>query len=432
MFAGIALLAVSADSLLFADLAQQSLPAAAVFLLLAGFGIKLALPGLHLWLPLTYRLAPAAAVAVLSGPMMKAGLVGWMRFLPPGAPGLDAWGMPLLILGSLGVVLGVLLGVLQHKPRAVLAYSSVAKMGLVSAVYGIALRHPTLAESLVPALLLFAVHHLLVKAALFLGVDLFERGGARRPLLIALGVLAAVLAAAPFSAGFAAKSALGAALHGELTLLMVLSAIGTAWLMIRFMVVLAGTPSTPVALSLPAALGFAAIGVLSLSAPFSPASLGFESSSLYPLVLAALSALAARGLVVRTAQAMPRPGLLWEQASGCWLPCVTGQAGRCRHFRCRSPGYAPCSTARRLRSIRPGPAAVSGGWQCWEAWRCSAWLSTECVTEIVHATFKEYALPVGRRRIPGCFTGNTAEEMLQTIPASVLAVRPRGFVSPLA
>jgi nucleotide-binding universal stress UspA family protein len=38
---------------------------------------------------------------------------------------------------------------------------------------------------------------------------------------------------------------------------------------------------------------------------------------------------------------------------------------------------------------------------------------------------------VGRSGIPGFFIGNTAEEVLQTTQASVLAVKPRNFVSPV-
>jgi len=33
--------------------------------------------------------------------------------------------------------------------------------------------------------------------------------------------------------------------------------------------------------------------------------------------------------------------------------------------------------------------------------------------------------------VPGFFMGNTAEEVLQTTMASVLAVKPAGFVSPV-
>lgn len=39
---------------------------------------------------------------------------------------------------------------------------------------------------------------------------------------------------------------------------------------------------------------------------------------------------------------------------------------------------------------------------------------------------------VGRSGIPGLIIGNTAEEVLQTTQASVLAVKPKGFVSPVA
>lgn len=306
LFAGIVMLAAASESLLFVDLAQQSLPPAAVTLFLIGFGIKVALPGLHLWLPMTYTVAPAIAVAVLSGPMMKTGLVGWVRFLPPGGPGLELWGTPLMLLGGVGVVLGVLLGVLQRTPRAVLAYSSVAKMGLMSALFGLALKYPQQADAIVAALLVFAVHHLLVKASLFLGVGLHERLGPNPWLLVGMGLLALSLAAAPFTAGSAAKQVLGHALDGELVLLMTLSAIGTAWLMIRLMVTLRRDSShttTPLDV---ASLPFFGIAALAALAPFAPAELLFESSSVYPLVFAALSALAARHWMARWVRQMPR------------------------------------------------------------------------------------------------------------------------------
>jgi hypothetical protein len=55
-----------------------------VGLLLVGFGIKAGVFGLHFWLPLAHPVAPAPASAVLSGAMIKAGLVAWMRLLPLG------------------------------------------------------------------------------------------------------------------------------------------------------------------------------------------------------------------------------------------------------------------------------------------------------------------------------------------------------------
>ena len=38
---------------------------------------------------------------------------------------------------------------------------------------------------------------------------------------------------------------------------------------------------------------------------------------------------------------------------------------------------------------------------------------------------------LGRSDLPGIFIGTTAEDLLQTTPASVLAIKPSGFVSPV-
>jgi formate hydrogenlyase subunit 3/multisubunit Na+/H+ antiporter MnhD subunit len=54
-------------------------------LMLAGFGVKMGLVGLHMWLPLAHPQAPVPASAVLSGVIIKAGLMGWLRFLPLGS-----------------------------------------------------------------------------------------------------------------------------------------------------------------------------------------------------------------------------------------------------------------------------------------------------------------------------------------------------------
>jgi len=55
---------------------------AIIVLALIGFGVKAGALPLHVWLPLAYQAAPAPASAVLSGAMAKAGLLGWMIFLP--------------------------------------------------------------------------------------------------------------------------------------------------------------------------------------------------------------------------------------------------------------------------------------------------------------------------------------------------------------
>ena len=212
LFSAIVMLAMQAGGSDFTSLRQINPNPFAVMLLIMGFGIKLALPGLHPWLPVTYAAAPAAGVAVLSGPMISAGLLGWLRFLPPGQAALIPWGEFLILVGIIGVILGIAVGLLQHKPKLVLAYSSISKMGLLASGFGIALAHPADAAWLLSALLLFTVHHLLVKSAMFLGIDLLDRHPARRWILLGLLVLGLALIGAPFTSGALAKVRLFSAL----------------------------------------------------------------------------------------------------------------------------------------------------------------------------------------------------------------------------
>jgi formate hydrogenlyase subunit 3/multisubunit Na+/H+ antiporter MnhD subunit len=238
LFSAVVLLAAGGDALGFADLTERGLPAAAAALLVFGFGVKLALPGLHVWLPLTYAAAPPAAAAVLSGPMFNAGLLGWLRFISPGTEGSVGLGEPLVALGTIGAALGLLAGLAQRDPRALLGYSSIAKSGLIAAVFGVALGHPEAAPAIIPALALFAMQHLLVKGTMFLGLGEWARVGNRPWVTIGLTLLALALAGAPLTGGVAAKVTLDGALAdagADLGLLFAASAIGAVLLMARFL-----------------------------------------------------------------------------------------------------------------------------------------------------------------------------------------------------
>jgi len=108
---------------------------ATVALLILGFGLKAGLVLLHVWLPLAHPAAPMPASAVLSGSIIKAGIIGLIRFLLFEA-GLPGWGM---VLGALGLVTafhGVVLGITQRYPKTILAYSSVSQMDVVMAALG--------------------------------------------------------------------------------------------------------------------------------------------------------------------------------------------------------------------------------------------------------------------------------------------------------
>lgn len=181
-------------------------------LLLVGFGIKLGVMPLHFWLPLAHPAAPTPASALLSGAMIKTGLLGLLRFLPFGAVAMPEWGLLCILVGIASTFLAALIGLTQDNPKTVLAYSSVSQMGLITIGIGAALMAPDAWQVIAPALLVYAVHHAVAKAALFLGVGVAQarmRSRWQRTLVTAGLLMAALsLAGLPLTSGFAAKTAL--------------------------------------------------------------------------------------------------------------------------------------------------------------------------------------------------------------------------------
>lgn len=180
-----------------------------ILLLLIGFGVKAGTVPLHVWLPLAHPVAPSPASAVLSGVMLKAGIVGWLRFLPLGEGEAEpVWGAIFIALALAGGLLAVPAGLLQDNPKVILAYSSIGQMGFITVLIGAALIAPPLATACIAAAVLYSVAHGLIKGALFLGVQSWD--SERLPRWAVLGPLAVAglaLVGAPLTAGFIAKYA---------------------------------------------------------------------------------------------------------------------------------------------------------------------------------------------------------------------------------
>jgi formate hydrogenlyase subunit 3/multisubunit Na+/H+ antiporter MnhD subunit len=235
-----------------AALANAPAREAIVGLLLAGFGVKAGAVLLHLWLPLAHPVAPTPASAVLSGAILKAGLLGWLRFLPLGAVALPETGAIVVAAGLAAAFYGVAIGVAQRDAKVVLAYSSISQMGLMSVGVGAGLLAPQAWPALLPAVTLYALHHALAKGSLFLGVGVAARGGgAWHAVLLGQALPALALAGAPLSSGALAKSLLTEGLASlpapwptGLAWLLPLAAVGTSVLMLRFLFVLAAQRPT--------------------------------------------------------------------------------------------------------------------------------------------------------------------------------------------
>ncbi|MCE9672105.1 complex I subunit 5 family protein [Myxococcus stipitatus] len=214
-------------------------------LILVGFGVKVGAIPLHLWLPLAHPVAPTPASAVLSGTIIKVGVLGWLRFLPLGFASLVGVGSVCVVVGLASAFYGVAVGLTQRDAKAVLAYSSISQMGFLTLAVGLALGAPEAASALVVAVLVYATHHSLAKGLLFLGTGLLPatgRGGWRGAVvLVGLGWAALEIAGAPLTSGAWAKLTLKsaeAAAHASdaLPTLLSLAAVGSSLIMARFLV----------------------------------------------------------------------------------------------------------------------------------------------------------------------------------------------------
>jgi formate hydrogenlyase subunit 3/multisubunit Na+/H+ antiporter MnhD subunit len=258
-------------------------------LLLAGFGIKAGLVPLHVWMPLAHSAAPVPASSVLSGAVVKAGIIGLIRFLPDGEA-MPALGQLLACAGFVTAFYGVLVGLTQRHPKAVLAYSSVSQMGVVVAVLGLGIAAGDATTRVAAAF--YAAHHVLVKGALFLAVGVAAAGthGRRGWVLAPALLLCLGLGGLPLTGGalakFATKDAFGSGLAAALS---AASATGTTLLMLHFarrlsLAEVSGDGRAPNGLLLPW-LGMAAAALLVPWLLYAPAGLGDATAALEPKAL---------------------------------------------------------------------------------------------------------------------------------------------------
>ena len=176
-------------------------------LLIAGFGLKMGLVPLHVWLPLAHPAAPMPASAVLSGAIVKAGVIGLIRFLPLEAA-LPDWGAALIAASaSSPPIYGV-----AHRHHADATrrpcwpIPASARWALVAAVLGMGLAGGRTTPRMAAAF--YAAHHVLVKGALFLAVGVVAATGARLwPVLLPAAVLALGFGGLPLTGGALAKLA---------------------------------------------------------------------------------------------------------------------------------------------------------------------------------------------------------------------------------
>ena len=99
----------------------------------AAFAVKAPLFPFHGWLPDAYRESSPEVAAVLSGLISKAAVFGFIRICFGKFPEpFDDWRNVFLALAVVGLVYGSLLAFRAPDVRGVIAYSSLAQMGLIT------------------------------------------------------------------------------------------------------------------------------------------------------------------------------------------------------------------------------------------------------------------------------------------------------------
>jgi NADH-quinone oxidoreductase subunit M len=108
-------------------------PQCLLFLAFAlAFAIKVPLFPLHTWLPDAHVQAPTAGSVILAAVLLKMGGYGFMRFAFPLFPdAVHQYQVPFMILGSIAIVYGAWVAMVQPDIKKLVAYSSVSHMGYV-------------------------------------------------------------------------------------------------------------------------------------------------------------------------------------------------------------------------------------------------------------------------------------------------------------
>lgn len=220
---GTALLFALTGSLNFADVAarlplvEARAPIALAFAsFVVAFLLKAAVFPLHVWLPDAHAIAPSPVSAVLSGMVVKLGIVGLLRVLQlfhtADVLPLAGFHLALAWTGAVAIVVGAFLAIFQDDLKLMLAYSTISNVGYI--VLGIGLASPS-------ALIGAAVHvanHALIKTTLFLaaGALIHQTGfrtlsdlrGAARTMpqtAAAMAIGAVSIVGLPPTAGFVCK-----------------------------------------------------------------------------------------------------------------------------------------------------------------------------------------------------------------------------------
>ena len=187
---------------------------AGMFLLIVGFGFKVAIVPFHQWAPDVYEGAPTTIAAFISAGPKAAGFAAFLRIFMEALPNLQVeWSGVVIVLAMLTMTVGNVIAIAQTSIKRMLAYSSIAHAGYV--LIGLAAANNDGISSAMLYLLVYCVMNIGAFGAVILAktddgeslmISDYAGLGLRKPLLaMFMTIMLLSLAGFPPTAGFVGK-----------------------------------------------------------------------------------------------------------------------------------------------------------------------------------------------------------------------------------
>lgn len=217
-----------------------------------GFAIKAGFVPFHTWLPRAHPAAPSHISGVMSGVIIKTGIYGILRMLMLIHENYLVLGYIILIFSVITGIYGVMLAIVQHNLKKLLAYHSIENIGIIGIGIGIGalgtgLDYPLMAFAGYAGALMHTLNHSLFKSMLFFcagniyqsthSVNIERMGGLIKKMphtaLMFLLASLAICGLPPFN-GFISEFLIYSGLYGALgtssnsTIIIILSVSGLA------------------------------------------------------------------------------------------------------------------------------------------------------------------------------------------------------------
>ena len=187
---------------------------AGMFLLIVGFGFKVAIVPFHQWAPDVYEGAPTTIAAFISAGPKAAGFAAFLRIFMEALPNLQVeWSGVIILLAMLTMTVGNVIAIAQTNIKRMLAYSSIAHAGYI--LIGLAAANNEGISSAMLYLLVYCVMNIGAFGAVILAktadgeslmISDYAGLGLRKPLLaMFMTVMLLSLAGFPPTAGFVGK-----------------------------------------------------------------------------------------------------------------------------------------------------------------------------------------------------------------------------------